>query len=93
MISPVFFAPHFCRFVAAIQDSEGHHNTKMTMIYHHRDSIRPEDNITMLPLSRFYSFWDYGLVVIGWSYPRFRIKFLHPNILYGLQIKKRGLLT
>jgi len=38
------------------------------MIYHHRDSIRPEDNITMLPLSRFYSFWDYGLVVIGWRY-------------------------
>jgi hypothetical protein len=44
-----------------------YHNTKITMMYHHRDSIRPKDNITMLPLSRFYPFLDYGLVVIGWT--------------------------
>jgi len=40
--------------------------TEISMMYHHRDSIRPEGNITMLTLSRFYSFWDYCLVVIGW---------------------------
>jgi len=49
-----FRALDIYRIVGDMQDSDGHQNAKMTMIYHHRDSIRPEDNITMLTLSRFY---------------------------------------
>ena len=36
-------------YVGDIQDSDGHQNTKMTMMYHQCGSISPDDVITVPP--------------------------------------------
>ena len=40
-------------------------------MYHRFKAIRSNDTITESPFPRFYSFWDYGMAVIGWRYPQF----------------------
>jgi len=61
---PVMLIRNFDQKPPDLAENFSDNFSKMSIIHHNRDSIRPKDNITMPSLSRFYSIWNYGLVGI-----------------------------
>ena len=64
--SVVFRGLDICNIVGDIQDSDGHQNTKMPMIYHKLKAIRSNEDITGRYNSLFQSNLKFWLDKICW---------------------------